>query len=239
MDEINGLRPAADEEKIYAFSQSPQIEGQTGFYGYLRGNFGSNGKQFKGLWYDGHTDRKDKEFKDDMTACVNLLNRDPDGHGLLKDYNNMATCCQQNSEAKISDDIQKDAYCFRLDSKDYSYLIRCSVKDSDAFTIYVYNKAFLNDHIARARNGIRFITPTYQELFRIPDGGRIAVRDSNGNIDIRRCRYIDGTHVEVDRNIYHIAEFAEIMQRCNKTAEPYNAESKDIDKALDNTERDI
>lgn len=40
------LRTAKDNEKMYAFRQSQQLKMQTGYVGYLRGDFGSQGNEF-------------------------------------------------------------------------------------------------------------------------------------------------------------------------------------------------
>jgi len=36
----------------------------------------------------------------------------------------------------------------------------------------------------------------------------------------RACRYIDDTHVEVGKELYHICQFAEIMEKNGATYEP-------------------
>lgn len=64
----------------------------------------------------------------------------------------------------------------------------------------------------QAEKGIRFITPDYKELFRIPDGDRIRMTLPSGETLEQTCRYIDETHLEVGNNLYHICEFAERMQ---------------------------
>ena len=38
---------------------------------------------------------------------------------------------------------------------------------------------------------VRFITPHYQEKFRIPDGDKIRIRFRDGELRDRICRYID------------------------------------------------
>ena len=40
------IRPLTEEERKYTYAQSMQLDGQTGNIGYLRGDFGSSGKQF-------------------------------------------------------------------------------------------------------------------------------------------------------------------------------------------------
>ena len=41
-------------------------------------------------------------------------------------------------------------------------------------------KEWLDKHIQKAEQGIRFIDPNYKELFRIPDGGKIIITSSWG-----------------------------------------------------------
>jgi hypothetical protein len=60
---------------------------------------------------------------------------------------------------------------------------------------------------------IRFINPNYQELFTLPDGGKIKIIHSDGEEFIMICKFIDEYHLYVGHNIYHICEFVERMER--------------------------
>lgn len=64
---------------------------------------------------------------------------------------------------------------------------------------------------------IRFIDSTYQVLFFLEDGENISLTYSDGTKAVRNCRYYDDYHVQVGGSVYHICEFAEIMER-NKTS---------------------
>jgi hypothetical protein len=77
---------------------------------------------------------------------------------------------------------------------------------------------------------IRFIDSGYKEQFRIPNGGQIKIRYSWGEEQLRTCRYIDDYHVEVGNNLYHICEFAELMERGGHTCEPVKATNPLRDK---------
>ncbi len=68
---------------------------------------------------------------------------------------------------------------------------------------------------------IRFITPQYRELFKIPDGGQILLCYKDGTVKARTCRYLDDYHLLVGRNAYHICEFAEMMERNGVTVMPF------------------
>ncbi len=71
---------------------------------------------------------------------------------------------------------------------------------------------------------IRFITPNYVELFRIPDGGEIRITyppgDGRGTVTAQ-CKYHDEMHFDiVGGTVYHICQFAEIMERVGAKVEP-------------------
>lgn len=59
---------------------------------------------------------------------------------------------------------------------------------------------------------IRFIDSHYKTLFHIPDGGCIQVRYPDETV-IKPCKYIDEYHTQIGYNVFHICQFAEIMER--------------------------
>lgn len=69
---------------------------------------------------------------------------------------------------------------------------------------------------------IRFITSDYKERFRIPDGDSIRITTPDGTHDDRPCRYIDDCHLELGPGwrVFHICEFAELMERNGNTVIP-------------------
>ena len=46
------LREMTQPEQKYTYRQSHQLDAQTGCIGYLRGDFGSTGKEFYSGWFD-------------------------------------------------------------------------------------------------------------------------------------------------------------------------------------------
>ena len=83
--------------------------------------------------------------------------------------------------------------------------------------------AILDEKTLNEPKTIRFIDSNYHELFRIPDGA--SIRICYPDDDPRRmknfvCRYIDDYHVKVGSSVYHIAEFAERMERIKATYAP-------------------
>lgn len=67
---------------------------------------------------------------------------------------------------------------------------------------------------------IRFIDSRYNELFRIKDGESITVKFSDGSMSDRKCTYIDDYHTKIGYNVFHICEFAELMERGGSTYRP-------------------
>ena len=73
---------------------------------------------------------------------------------------------------------------------------------------------------------IRFIDSSYRELFKIPDNGIVKIILSDGEIMDRQCKYIDDYHFELMYSgkdygeVYHICQFAEIMERNGHKYEP-------------------
>ena len=87
--------------------------------------------------------------------------------------------------------------------------------DDYNFYVFCYVKEYLDFHMEKARNGIRFINSDYKELFRIQDGEKIKITRPDGESQIQTCRYIDECHVEIGNSwssLYHICQFAERME---------------------------
>ena len=67
---------------------------------------------------------------------------------------------------------------------------------------------------------IRFIDSHYKDLFRIPDGGCIQIYYPDETV-VKPCKFIDEYHTQIGTNVFHICQFAEIMER---TGASYMAE---------------
>lgn len=212
------IRPLTPQEQKYTYAQSMQLEGQTANIGHLRGDFGSSGQNFYTTWFDTRTQWKTDEFKAEIDEVINALCSED--YGLLANRSAMRAYA-----AKQPDSAFQGSYCteygFRVDTEKHAYLLRCNPTRGDYnFYCYCYVKEWLDKHIANAERGIRFIDPNYNELFRIPDGGKIIITTPSGEKSERYCRYIDDYHTEIDSNLYHICEFAERMERSNNTVVP-------------------
>lgn len=59
---------------------------------------------------------------------------------------------------------------------------------------------------------IRFIDSHYKDLFRIPDGSCIQILYPDETV-VKPCKFIDEYHTQIGTNVFHICQFAEIMER--------------------------
>ena len=141
---------------------------------------------------------------------------------ILSDRDLLRDFCYANPAAGFGNDQE---WGIRVNTPEYSYLMRLNPnKCSYSLYCYCYKRIWLDQHIQQARRGIRFISPMYEELFRIPDGDQIRITRYDGAKLDRTVRYIDDYHIEVGASlgpdIYHICEFAEKMEQSGNTVIP-------------------
>ena len=215
--EIISMTP---QEQMYSYSQSSQIEAQTGCIGHLRGDFGA-GQEFFTSWFEHRGEYKTDEFKAEFDAVVNSL-REKDG--LLFSQDSMTRYCRQHPEAEMTGNYCTE-YGFKLKTVQHTYMLRCNPNYGDYnFYLYAYVGRFLEQHMEKAKQGIRFITPGYKEIFRIPDGDSIRIFTGGGETRDRICRFIDETHFEItsgySNTLYHICEFAERLEKTHGSVIP-------------------
>lgn len=213
------LRKMTGTEPLYVYRQSQQISQQTGFVGYLRGDYGPSGKQFFTTWFGDREDWNTPEFKHSLQRTIDRLRYETKQ---LADRDQLSTLCLNDMSSAITEDQRW--FGFRVDSGDYAFLLKCSPCKGDYnFYVYCYRKDWLDQHMAQAQQGIRFIDPCYNEQFRIPDGGRIRITKSDSVRDEYTCRFVDESHVEIADgrdSVYHICQFAELMERNGNIVEP-------------------
>jgi len=68
-------------------------------------------------------------------------------------------------------------------------------------------------------HSIRFITSNYDELFRIPNGGKVRV-DYPDRSFLAPCEYIDDYHTRIGGEVFLICQFAELLERGDGKASP-------------------
>lgn len=209
------LRPMISAEHNYCFSQSHNISMKTGLIGYLRADMGSNGQGFFSNFFDFCPSLKTDAFKHEFDLFINALRFDTQYNGVLKDRPSLSAFCFRHPESCIEPERQ---YGFRADTEDYSYMFRLNpLKGEYNLYCYCYTRKFLDAHLLAAKKGIRFITPAYQERFRIADGDKIRIIEKTGSIRDLVCRYIDDYHLEIGSSLnsctYHICQFAELTEQ--------------------------
>ena len=205
------IRPMTDAEQKYAYRQSQQLRGQCGSIGYLRGDLAKSGDEFYSTWEDFSSQHKTDKFKAEFDEVINVLRS---GDGLLESRSVMSRLCHAPPDSSFEGNYCKE-YGFRVSTEQYAYLIRCNPGQGDYdFYVFPYVAKFLDHHMEQAKRGIRFIDSSYNELFKIQDGAKINITMYDGEKRTRVCRYIDETHFEtVGGDLYHICQFAEIMER--------------------------
>ena len=136
----------------------------------------------------------------------------------------MQAYCLEHLDSAM--DRESREYGFRMDTDKYAYLLRLNPREGEVY-IYCYFREWLDQHMGHARRGIRFITPCYVDLFRLQDGDKIRITTWDGRTLERTCRYVDEYHLEIGsyprEEIYHICQFAELMERNRNTVEPLRA----------------
>ena len=211
------IRALTQPEQKYTYAQSMQLEGQTGCIGHLRGDFVPSGYGFYTTWSDTREQWKTDEFKAGLDEVINTLREDK---GLLHNRYDMGAYAKKSPESAFKGNYCTE-YGFRVDTEKHAFLLRCNPTKGDYnFYCYCYVKEWLDKHMAKAEQGIRFIDPHYKEKFRIPDGGKIIITYDWGEKAEKSCRFIDEYHTEVGSSLYHICEFAERMERNGHTYEP-------------------
>lgn len=66
---------------------------------------------------------------------------------------------------------------------------------------------------------IRFINSKYDELFKIHDGGVVEVTFPDRQFSVK-CEYVDDYHMKLGYNIFHICQFAEMLERGGGSCRP-------------------
>lgn len=77
---------------------------------------------------------------------------------------------------------------------------------------------------------IRFIDSHYHTLFTIADGESIEIISPDGKRKEQVCTYLDGYHTKVGGNVFHICEFAEIMEANGKSYCPARSREKEVEE---------
>ena len=166
------VRPMLGTEHLYCYRQSQQISSMTGLIGHLRADMDPSGKGFFSTFFDFSNDLKTPEFKAELDEVINALRNDQQYGGMLKDRSSLSWYCHQYPQSKIYPGYHE--YGFRADSAQYAYMLRLNPQRGEYnLYCYCYRRDWLDQHLERASQGIRFIDSSYKELFRLTDGDKI------------------------------------------------------------------
>ena len=216
------IQPATPAERLYTYTQSQQIIGQTGCIGHLRADIDTDGIAIYSQWDTHYEKLKTDEFKAEFDVVLDMLRFDERYGRVLKNRMNLAAYCYSHPDSSFGKFT--DEFGFRADTKQYAYLMRLNPNPGEYnLFVYCYQREWLDRHLKQAEKGIRFIDPNYKELFRIPDGDQIRIIREDGTHTDKVCRYIDDYHVEIGSgwdSMFHICQFAEQMERCGNAVIP-------------------
>ena len=110
-----------------------------------------------------------------INKTAGVINAMREDKGLLHNRYDMGAYVKKSPESAFKGNYCTE-YGFRVDTEKHAFLLRCNPTKGDYdFYCYCYVKEWLDKHMAKAEQGIRFIDPHYKELFRIPDGGKIII----------------------------------------------------------------
>ena len=215
------IRPMTPAEHNYYYSWSPRLMAATGCIGHLRGDMGHEGNGFYTTWFDHQEDLKTQDFKTELDTVVNAMRFDPACGGVLSSRGKLAAYCYAHPDSGMGTITRE--YGFRADTEDYAYMLRLNPNRGEYnFYIYCYVRGQLDQHMAEAKRGIRFVTSGYRDLFRLADGDRVRIVKPDGKHEDHTCRYVSETHMAfgLDDRLYHIHDFAEEMERAGNTVIP-------------------
>lgn len=75
---------------------------------------------------------------------------------------------------------------------------------------------------------IRFIDSDYRPLFTVPDGANIVMTELDGTCNMFSCQYIDDCHARIGDGIFHIHQFALVMEQRGAVYAPEQPKAADI-----------
>ena len=210
-DELT-VKPLADTEKRFASDQSSSLSSYTGLIGTFRGHFDRGDLVSSWKTFDRELD--EDNFREAGAFVLTILRT---GMNVLSSPDGLEKFCFENPDCCIGGDW----YGLRIDTTDYTFMVKLFAgEDEQNVCAFAYERCTLERYIRKSREGIRFITPNYEDKFRIPDGDSIRIRRSDGTSVDKQCRYIDPYHMEVGGSAYHICEFAERMARQGSSVIP-------------------
>ncbi len=229
------MRVMKENEMRYCFIQNQQINMITGRIGYLHSDFDNDGESFNSTWFNEIESRNTPEFQETLNSVIELLQNDPQYRGIIRNVEDMKLLCSTRPNSRFPRDLHSNGYGFRVDTDKYAFLLCCNIfPDHYNFSVTAYQREAFDRHIKNAEKGIRFINSQYKTLFNIDDGDTIQITLDNGESHTRICRYVDDYHFQTVNgldekyiNMFHICQFAELMERNGNTIIPLRSSLPD------------
>ena len=110
------IRTIKSEEIKYMYSQSHQLNEQTGCIGHLRGDMDSDGEAFYTSWDNANKELKTKAFKDELDEVIKALRTDEKFDYMFRSRTSLAKFCYKNTKAEFDGSYTKE-YGFRADTE--------------------------------------------------------------------------------------------------------------------------
>ena len=131
------------------------INDALGCIGHLRGDFGSDGKEFFTTWFDHKCDHlNDQRFKSVFDTLINQLRREGQ---VLSGRREMERYCTPHQDCRLLNPYVDKSWGFRIYSPHYAFYLRCMpIKGDYNFYIFCYDKNMLLDKLARERDLPRY-----------------------------------------------------------------------------------
>ena len=130
------IRSFAPGEAPLFYSDSGKDK-QADCIGFLRGDFGREGRAFWTSWWERTAHLKTQEFQTEFDDFINALRDD----SLLKDRSSMARYCARYPEARIPGAWHADVYGFCVETDHHRYFLRCFPHFGDYnFFIFCYRR---------------------------------------------------------------------------------------------------
>lgn len=209
------ITPMPRDDHRFAFDQSTTMNSITGLIGTFTGCFENDGT-LSSRWKPFDRELDCDAFHAAAATVLGVLRVDG---AVLCSMDDLADFCECFPETRF--DSASDYYGIRVDTDDYIFMVRLIPdKGTQNVCAYAYQRSILERYVEHSKNGIRFISSNYDNKFRIADGDSILIKRADDTSVKKQCRYIDGYHVEIGGNPYHICEFAEIMERQGDTVIP-------------------
>ncbi len=152
------VRPTNEAEDAYTYTQSSEIQSQSGCIGHLRADFGGDGKAFYSSWDDHEDNLKTEAFKEELGEVIDRLRfGKEDENGIchedsecfLKDRSAMRRYCWNRPLARMNKG--QENYGFRIDTNDHTYMMRLNPnKGEHNLYCYCYRRDCLEQHLKQA-----------------------------------------------------------------------------------------